>query len=155
MPGIVRVGKDSHIGHASSTPNAFHRTSYATGSPNVFTNDAKSVRIGDTTACTDAAVAGSGNVYVNNIPVHRLADATIGHASWVPNAAATSSGNVFANGGAGTPGSVPEGADVASNDTIANQTVSDPLLIYSEGEYTHPETSVCTAFNFTAGECGD
>ena len=65
------------------------------------------------------------------------------------------SGNVFANGGAGTPGSVPEGADVASNDTIANQTVSDPLLIYSDGEYTHPETSVCTAFNFTSGECGD
>jgi uncharacterized Zn-binding protein involved in type VI secretion len=153
MPGIVRVGKDSHIGHASSTPNAFHRTSYATGSPNVFTNDAKSVRIGDTTACTDAAVEGSGNVYVNNIPVHRLADATQGHASWVPNAAATSSGNVFANGGAGTPGSPPEGADSATNNTLANQRVLDERL--PGGEYTHTSLSVCTAFNFTSGECED
>ena len=154
MPGIVRVGKDSHIGHASGSPNAFHRTSYATGSPNVFTNAAKSVRIGDTTACTDVAVAGSGNVYVNNIPVHRLADATVGHGSWVPNAAATSSGNVFANGGTGSGGDPPEaGADSATNNTIAGLVVTDERL--PGGEYTQTVNSTCTAFNFTAGECGD
>ena len=45
MPGVVRVGLDSHVGHASPTPNPFHRTSYASGSPNVFTNSAKTVRI--------------------------------------------------------------------------------------------------------------
>ena len=32
MPGVVRVGLDSHVGHASPTPNPFHRTSYASGS---------------------------------------------------------------------------------------------------------------------------
>ena len=51
MPGVVRVSLDSHVGHASPTPNPFHRTSYASGSPNVFTNSAKTVRIGDKTSC--------------------------------------------------------------------------------------------------------
>lgn len=98
MPGVVRVEKDSHVGHASPTPNPFHKTSYAQGSPNVFTNDAKTVRIDDSTACGDPASGGSPNVYVNNIPVHRKGDATGGHGSWVPNSAATGSSNVFANG---------------------------------------------------------
>jgi len=98
MPGVVRVGKDSHVGHGSPTPNPFHKTSYAQGSPNVFTNDAKTVRIGDTTACGDPATGGSPNVFVNNIPVHRKGDATGGHGSWVPNNAATGSPNVFSNG---------------------------------------------------------
>jgi uncharacterized Zn-binding protein involved in type VI secretion len=106
MPGVVRVGKDFHVGHASPSPNPFHQTAYATGSPNVYTNDAKTVRIGDTTACTDVAVGSSPNVYANNILVHRLNDATGGHASWVPNSATTSSINVYANGDGGTAGSV-------------------------------------------------
>jgi hypothetical protein len=38
MPGVVRVGKDVHVGHASGTPNPFHKTSYATGSSNVIAN---------------------------------------------------------------------------------------------------------------------
>jgi len=103
MPGVVRVGLDAHVGHASGTPNPFHRTNYVTGSPDVYVNGAKTVRIGDVTACGDPAAAGSPNVYVNNIKVHRLGDATAGHSSWVPNAASSSSTNVFANGGAGTP----------------------------------------------------
>ena len=45
MPGQVRVGLDSHIGHASPTPNPFHKTSYASGSPNVNANGAAVVII--------------------------------------------------------------------------------------------------------------
>ena len=98
MPGIVRKGKDSHVGHASPTPNPFHKTSYASGSGNVFVNNASAVRVGDATGCGDPAVGGSPNVYVNNIRVHRRGDGTGGHGSWVGNAAASGSGDVFANG---------------------------------------------------------
>jgi uncharacterized Zn-binding protein involved in type VI secretion len=98
MPGQVRVGLDSHIGHASPTPSPFHKTAYAVGSPNVNANGAKCVRIGDTTGCTDPAAAGSPNVFINGIAAHRKGDATGGHGSWVPNAAATGSGNVIVNG---------------------------------------------------------
>ena len=98
MPAVVRTNADVHVGHASPTPSPFHQTSYATGSPNVFTNNENTVRIGDVTYCGDPASSGSGNVFANNIPVHRLGDATAGHGSWVPNAAATGSSNVFANG---------------------------------------------------------
>lgn len=99
MPGAVRVGQDVHVGHASPTPSPFHQTSYATGSPDVFTNNTAQVRIGDVTACGDPAVGGSLNVWANDIPVHRLGDATGGHGSWVPNAAATASDNVWVNEG--------------------------------------------------------
>ena len=98
VPGVVRVGSDSHVGHASPTPSPFHKTNYAVGSPNVFVNGAKAVRKGDTTGCGDPAVGTSPNVYVNNILVHREGDSTGGHGSWVPNSAQTGSGNVFANG---------------------------------------------------------
>ena len=114
MPGIVRVGLDSHVGHASVTPNPFHQTSYAVGSPDVYVNGAKVVRIGDTTACGDPAVVGSPDVWANGIKVHRLNDGTAGHGSWVPNMATTASGNVFANGTGGTTGEV-EGPTIAAN----------------------------------------
>ena len=103
MPGVVRTNLDRHIGHASPTPNPFHQTNYQSGSPNVFANSEKAVRIGDKTYCTDVAVEGSPNVFVNSIKWHRYNDATGGHSSWVPNAAQTGSTNVFANGpGSGT-----------------------------------------------------
>jgi len=98
MPAVTRVGLDNHVGHASPTPNPFHQTAYATGSPDVFTNNAKTVRVGDTTACGDPAAAGSPDVFVNGIAIHRLGDATSGHGSWVANASASGSDNVFANG---------------------------------------------------------
>ena len=98
MPGIVRVGIDTHVGHAAPTPNPFHQTSYATGAAKVFVNGAKVVRIGDTTGCRDPAAAGSSNVFAEGIGVHRIGDATSGHGSWVANAAATGSGDVKANG---------------------------------------------------------
>lgn len=97
MPEVVRVGSDSHVGHASPTPNPFHQTPYATGSGNVFANDDAVVRVGDVTGCGDPAAVGSGNVFVNDIAVHRKGDATAGHGSWVPNAAASGSPDVFAN----------------------------------------------------------
>ena len=98
MPEVTRVGLDSHIGHASPTPNPFHQTVYATGSDNVFVNSAKCTRIGDTTACGDPATAGSPTVFVNSIAVHRKGDATGGHGTWVPNASSSGSPNVFADG---------------------------------------------------------
>ena len=93
---VTRVGLDKHIGHASPTPNPYHRTSYASGSSNVFTNSARTVRIGDSTGCGDSAVGGSSSVFVNGIGVHRRGDGTSGHGSWVANASASGSGNVFA-----------------------------------------------------------
>ena len=98
MPGVVRKNQDSHMGHASPTPNPFHKTFYRSGSPDVIVNGTGAVRIGDETSCGDPAAGGSPNVIVNGIPVHRVGDATGGHGSWRPNAAATGSGNVIANG---------------------------------------------------------
>ena len=98
MPEVTRVGLDSHVGHASPTPSPFHQTSYASGSPDVYTNNAKTVRIDDTTSCGDPATGGSGTVFVNGKGVHRKDDATGGHGSWVANKSASGSNNVFAGG---------------------------------------------------------
>lgn len=98
MPGITRVGLDSHAGHASPTPNPFHQTAYASGSGNVFVNGAAAVRIGDATGCGDPAVGGSSTVIINGQGVHRETDATGGHGSWVPNSSAGGSSNVIAGG---------------------------------------------------------
>ena len=99
MPGIVRQGLDSHVGHASPTPNPFHKTPYGSGSPNVFTNKKSTIRVGDSTTCGDPATSGSATVFINGIAVHRKCDSTGGHASFVPNSAATGSTNVFADEG--------------------------------------------------------
>jgi uncharacterized Zn-binding protein involved in type VI secretion len=96
MPEVTRVGLDSHVGHASPTPNPFHQTAYATGSPNVFVNSARCTRITDTTACGDPATVGSSKVFANSLAVHRKGDATGGHGSWVPNESNSGSLNVFA-----------------------------------------------------------
>ena len=96
MPACVRSGLDTHVGHASRTPNPFHQTAYVGGSPNVSINSAASIRVGDATSCGDPAVAGSSTVRVYSIAIHRVGDATGGHGSWVANAAATGSSNVNA-----------------------------------------------------------
>lgn len=96
MPGISRIGQDSHIGHASPTPNPFHKSSYASGSGNVIVNGSGAVRIGDATGCGDPATGGSSKVIVNGRGVHRIGDGTGGHGSWVPNASSSGSGNVIA-----------------------------------------------------------
>ena len=96
MPACVRSGLDTHVGHASPTPNPFHQTAYATGSPDVNVNGAKVVRVDDTTSCGDPATAGSGTVKVNGKPIHRKGDATGGHGSWVPNTSSAGSPDVNA-----------------------------------------------------------
>ena len=98
MPEVTRVGTDTHVGHASPTPSPFHQTAYASGSPDVFTNGAKTVRIGDSTSCGDPATGGSATVKVNGIGIHRKGDATGGHGSFVPNSSASGSANVIAGG---------------------------------------------------------
>ena len=95
---VTRLGLDSHIGHASPTPNPFHRTSYAEGSPDVFANGAAVVRVNDKTGCGDPATGGSSTVKANGRSVHRRGDGTGGHGSWVPNKSASGSSNVFAGG---------------------------------------------------------
>jgi len=67
MPGLVRQGSDSHAGHASPTPNPFHKTSYGSGSPNVFTNTKSNIRVGDSTTCGDPATSGSSGTAVTNL----------------------------------------------------------------------------------------
>jgi uncharacterized Zn-binding protein involved in type VI secretion len=96
MPAVIRAG-DTHIGHASPTPNGFHKTPYKS-SANVYANGSPIVTIGDSTGCGDTAVGGSATVKVNNKGVHRTGDSTSGHGSWVPNAASTGSPNVTAGG---------------------------------------------------------
>ena len=96
MPAITRVGLDNHIGHASPSPNPFHSTPYSSGSPDVFVNGAKAVKIGDGTACGDPATGGSSTVFVNGIGVLSQGDGTGGHGSWVPNASASGSPDTFA-----------------------------------------------------------
>lgn len=98
MAEVTRVSKDKHVGHASPTPSPFHQTAYSQGSPNVFTNNAKTVRKGDKTSCGDPATGCSATVFVNNKGVHRKGDGTGGHGSWVPNKSASGSPNVFAGG---------------------------------------------------------
>jgi uncharacterized Zn-binding protein involved in type VI secretion len=93
---VCRVDLDRHFGHASPTPNPFHQTNYAEGSPNTFCTGKNIVRIGDKTYCGDPAVEGSQTVFVNGIGVHRRYDGTGGHGSWVPNYALTGSPTLIA-----------------------------------------------------------
>ena len=133
MPGIVRSGLDNHSGHASPSPSPFHKTSYVGGSSNVFVNGANAIRGAgvDSTGCGDPAVGKSSTVFVNGTGVHRLGDGTGGHGSWVPNSAATSSTDVFANGESGTQG--------------AAATVADGIT--SKGS--------CSNFNWNSSDCLD
>jgi uncharacterized Zn-binding protein involved in type VI secretion len=119
MPGIVRQG-DPHVGHASPTPSPFHQTTYVGCSPDVYVNGKGAVRIGDATGCGDPAAAGSPDVYVNGIKVHRLGDGTGGHGSWVPNASAGASGDVFANGGEAVESTYDPADGITSKGSCSN-----------------------------------
>ena len=99
MPEVCRNSSDSHIGHASPTPNPFHKTSYVSSrQTKVFAEGDRVIVEGDKTGCGDPAVGKSSKVFANSIGVHRKGDATGGHGSWVPNAAATGSTKVIAGG---------------------------------------------------------
>ena len=97
MPAVVRKGLDKHIGHASPTPNPFHSTAYSNAAQSkVFADGALVVVAGGTTGCGDGASGKSSKVFAQGIGVHRVGDATTGHGSFVPNAAASGSRKVFA-----------------------------------------------------------
>ena len=97
MPEVVRSGVDSHIGHASPTPNPFHRTPYiASNNTKVYVEGDLAIVDGDSTACGDPVVGKSSKVFIMGKGVHRKGDATGGHGSWVPNSAATGSSKVSA-----------------------------------------------------------
>ena len=99
MPEVCRAGDDEHVGHASATPNPYHRTAYvASNNTKVTVEGSLAIVVGDTTGCGDPAVGGSSKVRIGGIPVHRRGDATGGHGSWVPNQAATGSSKVNAGG---------------------------------------------------------
>lgn len=97
MPGVVREG-DVHAGHASPTPNPFHQSSYGASQSRVYADGSLVILKGDSTGCGDPAVGASPRVFVDGTPVHRLGDGTGGHGSWVPNAAASASSRVYADG---------------------------------------------------------
>ena len=97
MPGIARKGVDTHIGHASPTPNPFHKTTYVVaGQTKVKVNGSLAVTTAGSTACGDNAVGGSAKVKAGGFPVHRIGDATSGHGSWPANACSGGSINVIA-----------------------------------------------------------
>jgi len=54
-------------------------------------------RIGDAWSCGDTQGEGSGDVFVNSIPVARLGDLTAGHC-FTPAPVVKASGSVFING---------------------------------------------------------
>lgn len=54
-------------------------------------------RIGDPFDCGDFSAAGSGDVFINNIPATRLGDATTGHVCGPPTINMVGSGTVFVN----------------------------------------------------------
>lgn len=98
MPGIARKGVDKHIGHASPTPNPFHKTPYVVaGQSKVTVNGALAVTTAGSTACGDDAVGGSAFVKAGGFPVHRIGDVTSGHGSFPANACSSGSANVIAH----------------------------------------------------------
>ena len=121
----------------------FHQTNYAVGSSDVIVNGNGVVRIGDTTSCGDVAIGSSPDVYANGIKIHRLNDATAGHGTWVPNAAQTSSGNVFANGEGGNE---PSGS--------AGPTMTTRLTPADPGD-SEAEDDMCEEYNWITNQCED
>jgi uncharacterized protein (TIGR02594 family) len=125
MPEVVRANVDVHEGHESPSPGPYHQTSYTGGSPDVFTNDEATIRIGDATICGDEAAAGSDTVFINEIAVHRRLDATSGHGSWVENAAKTGSTTVWANEGY-VPPIILTPEQAAATDAQIQDAISNP-----------------------------
>lgn len=79
MPAVIRKGMDASTSDPCGAPPRVP----AAGSPNVFTNGAATVRLGDAYvahACPGSpphgasASGGSGTVFVNSKPVHRKGD---------------------------------------------------------------------------------
>jgi uncharacterized Zn-binding protein involved in type VI secretion len=98
MPGVVRKGKDKHIGHASSSSSPFHQKPYSSPAQSkVYSDGALVVVAGGKTGCGDGVDGKSSKVFCQGKGVHRKGDATTGHGSFEPNAAESGSTKVFAN----------------------------------------------------------
>lgn len=96
---LSRTGIDSHWGHASPTPNPFHKTKYISpGQSKVFAHGGMAVVVGGSTACGDKAKTGSTKVLMQGKPAHRFGDATTGHGSWTPSASASGTPKVIIGG---------------------------------------------------------
>jgi hypothetical protein len=96
--GVVRKGLDSHVGHASTTANPFHKTSYANAAQSkVYSDSALVIVSGGKTACGDPTASVSGKVFAEGKGIHRQGDSTGGHGSWVASKAETGSSKVFAS----------------------------------------------------------
>jgi len=93
--GITRAG-DSHVGHASPTPNPFHQSSYSASVEKTYADGIKVIRNGDSTGCGDPVAGTASKVFAEGEKVHRIGDATGGHDSWVANASAGGSSKCFA-----------------------------------------------------------
>ena len=96
----ARTILDKHVGHASPTPNPFHKKPYTSGGQ-IFVSIEGQIAVvqGGSTGCGDKAVGGSALVTVGSTRkgLHRRTDGTSGHGSWVPNACASGSGFVRAS----------------------------------------------------------
>ena len=101
MP-LVTTDAYTHIGHACNGPppghpKPFHKTNYVASQNKVKCGGAPVIRDGDATQCGDPVAAFSSKVKVGGKGVHRLNDATGGHAChFVANASAGGHPNVNA-----------------------------------------------------------
>jgi len=86
MPRIVTTAH-FHVGHASPTPNPFHKTPYTASQNKVEAQGDPVIRIGDSTSCGDPATGSSSKVKAVGAFVHRAGDSTGGHGSWPGNQA--------------------------------------------------------------------
>lgn len=92
----------TNIGHActasgSGHPKPFHKANYVASQDKVKCGGSKVIRQGDSTMCGDKVAAFSSKVKVGGKGVHRLNDATGGHAChFVANASAGGHPNVNA-----------------------------------------------------------
>ena len=96
----VSTSAHKHVGHASPTPNAEHRTPYKASQTAVSIEGRGNcvIRAGDATACGDPVVGVSSKVFVGGKGVHRKGDATGGHGTWPANASSEGSSKVDAGG---------------------------------------------------------
>ena len=87
-----------HVGHASDTPNPFHRHYYKASQTAVKVEGNNVIRQGDEAGCGDPVAGYSSKVFVGGKGVHRKGDATGGHPSWPANSSSEGSSKVNAGG---------------------------------------------------------
>jgi len=103
MP-LVTTDAHSHVGHACNGPppghpKPFHQTKYVASQSKVTCGGRPVIVNGDSTACGDPVAAVSSKVTIGGKGVHRLGDATGGHAChFIPNSSGGGHPKVNAGG---------------------------------------------------------